>query len=71
MELEEIKKIIKNGNYGVVFPKSRKSEEAAMQLAELIENAKAVASFVDEEDKDNVSYGVIIEIVNVDKNGDN
>lgn len=70
MEMEEIKKILEKGNFGVVFPKPEKTEKAAMDLAELIDNAKAVASFVDNQDESKVSYGVIVEMIHLD-DGDN
>ena len=65
MKLDEIKKIIKNGNYGVVFPKDKKNEKAAIELADLIDGSIAVASFHDEEDKESVSYGAIIKIIGI------
>lgn len=68
MGLEEIKKIIKNGNYGVVFPKARRDENAAMELADMIDKAIAVASFTDDENEE-VSYGVIVEMIGIDGNG--
>ena len=69
MGLEEIKKIIKNGNYGVIFPKTRKDENAAMKLADMIDKAIAVASFTDDENEEEVSYGVIVEMIGIDGNG--
>jgi len=68
MDTEEMKKILKEGNFSVVFPKARKNEKAAMELAELIDGVKAVASFVDNKDESNISYGVIFETVSVEGN---
>ena len=49
MEAEKINALLKNGKYGVIFPKTKKDKKAAIELADLIENAKAVASFEDNE----------------------
>lgn len=68
---EEIKKILKNGQYSVIFPKSREDEKAAMRLAENVDNVKAVASFVDEENDGKVSYGVIVDLLVLDNSEEN
>ncbi len=58
MEENKIREILSNGSFGVVFPKGKKTEEAAMKLAESIEDVRAVASFNNE--KGDIGYGVVI-----------
>lgn len=58
MEIEEIREMILNENFIVIFPKEKEKESAAEELAEMIEGARAVASFEEEE---NVFYGVVVE----------
>lgn len=67
MEFTEIKKKLTNGSFCVVFPKAKESEKAAIELADLIENTVAVASFADKENKDKISYGAIVKLVLLDQ----
>lgn len=64
--MQDFKEVLKKGSFGVVFPKAKKDENAAIELAEMIDGAKAVASFVDEED-DGLNYGVIVKLVLLDE----
>lgn len=66
MKMQDFKEVLKKGSFGVVFPKAKKDENAAIELAEMIDGAKAVASFVDEED-DGLNYGVIVKLVLLDE----
>ena len=66
MEAEKINALLKNGEYGVIFPKAKKDEKAAIELADLIENAKAVASFEDNETEGQLNYGVIVDLILLD-----
>ena len=66
MKMQDFKEVLKKGSFGVVFPKAKKDENAAIGLAETIDGAKAVASFVDDED-DGLNYGVIVKLVLLDE----
>lgn len=68
MKMQDFKKVLKNGSFGVVFPKAKKDENAAIELANLIDDAKAVASFFDDESEngDEVNYGVIVKLILLD-----
>ena len=66
MKMQDFKEVLKKGSFGVIFPKAKKDENAAIELAEMIDGAKAVASFVDEED-DGLNYGVIVKLVLLDE----
>ncbi len=66
MKMQDFKEVLKKGSFGVVFPKAKKDENAAIELAEMIDGAKAVASFVDEEDN-GLNYGVIVKLILLDE----
>lgn len=66
MKMQDFKEVLKKGSFGVVFPKAKKDEKAAIELAEMIDGAKAVASFVDNEN-DGLNYGVIVKLVLLDE----
>lgn len=66
MKMQDFKEVLKKGSFGVVFPKAKKDENAAIELAEMIDGVKAVASFVDEED-DGLNYGVIVKLILLDE----
>lgn len=66
MKMQDFKEVLKKGSFGVVFPKAKKDENAAIELAEMIDGAKAVASFVDNED-DGLNYGVIVKLILLDE----
>lgn len=66
MKMQDFKEVLKKGSFGVVFPKAKKDENAAIELAEMIDGAKAVASFVDDEDN-GLNYGVIVKLILLDE----
>lgn len=66
MKMQDFKEVLKNGSFGVVFPKAKKDENAAIELAEMIDGVKAVASFVDDEDN-GLNYGVIVKLILLDE----
>ena len=68
MEIEEVREMLLDGNLIVIFPKEKEKEDAALDLAELIEGSVAVATF--EEDGD-IFYGVVVEKTAVQEGLDN
>lgn len=68
MEIEEIREMILNENFIVIFPKEKERESAAEELAEMVEGARAIASFKEDSD---IFYGVVVEKTAVQEELDN